>query len=379
MSQSPTLIRPVTSRRELHAFLTFPWQIYRHDPLWVPPILAERKKQVDPNKGVFFQRGCAEFFTAWQENRMVGTICAAIDFKANEALNKKECVFGFFEVIQDESVARCMLDHVREWAAARGLTSLYGPFNLDYEDGYGILVEGRDRPPAILCGHTPAYYQGFIENYSFKPARGANLAFGRDLRQDMEKLEELDRFAGRVARKHKFNVRSADLSRWREEVDLVYELINPCLQHLPGHTPWQREALQELMAPFVRLADPDLILFAEQEGRVIGFFPALPNFNEVLIHANGLRYPWDALKAWWHSRRPIRSASIKSVLVLPEYWGSGVAILLFAEMARRLREKGYDWVDLSLTSDDNPRTPRLAERVGAYIYKRYQVYRLDFK
>ena len=379
MNQPPILIRPVTNRREMHAFLTFPWQIYRHDPLWVPPILADREKQVNPDKGVFFQRGSAEFFTAWQAGCMVGTICAAIDFKANEALNKKECVFGFFEVIDNKSVAHRMLDYVRDWAAARGLTSLYGPFNLDYEDGYGILVEGRDRPAAILCSHTPVYYQGFIENYGFAPARGANLAFGRDLRQDLEKLEKLDLFAEKVARKHKFSVRSADLSRWREEVDLVYELINPCLQHLPGHTPWQREALQELMAPFVRLADADLILFAEQEGRVIGFFPALPDFNEVLIHANGLRYPWDALVAWLYSRRPIRSASIKSVLVLPEFWGSGAAILLFAEMARRLREKGYEWVDLSLTSADNPRTPQLAERVGAHVYKRYQVYRLNIK
>jgi len=378
MNQPTTFIRPVTSRREMHAFLTFPWQIYRHDPLWVPPILAERKKLVNPKKGVFFQRGCAEFFTAWQDGRMVGTICAAIDFKANESLEKKDCVFGFFEVINDESVAHRMLDHVRDWAAARGLNSLYGPFNLDYEDGYGILVEGRERPPAILCGHTPPYYQGFIERYGFKPARGTNLAFACDLRQNPDRLGEVFHLAERVAQKKKFSVRPANLRCWREEVERVFELINPCLQHLPGHIPWQREALQDLLAPFVKLADPDMVLFIEHEGRTIGFLPALPNFNEVLIHANGLRYPWDALKAWWYSHQPIRSASIKSVLVLPEYWGSGAAILLFAKMVKQLLDKGYEWVDFSLTSDDNPRTPQLAERLGAYVYKRYQVYRLVF-
>ena len=159
-------------------------------------------------------------------------------------------------------------------------------------------------------------------------------------------------------------------------MDIVYELINPCLQHLPGHEPWQPEALQKLMAPFVELADPDLILFAEYEGKPIGFFPAIPNFNEVLIHLNGLRYPWDYLRAAYYSRKKPKSASIKSVLVLPEYWGSGVAILLFAEMVKRLMASGYEWVDLSITSDDNPRTPILAERMGAEVYKRYQVYRL---
>jgi GNAT superfamily N-acetyltransferase len=63
-------------------------------------------------------------------------------------------------------------------------------------------------------------------------------------------------------------------------------------------------------------------------------------------------------------------------LVPSEYWGSGVAILLFDEMLRRARARGYRWIDLSLTSDDNPRTPALATRFGAQLYKRYRVYRM---
>jgi GNAT superfamily N-acetyltransferase len=66
------------------------------------------------------------------------------------------------------------------------------------------------------------------------------------------------------------------------------------------------------------------------------------------------------------------------VLVLPEYWDTGVAVLLFDEMARRAAARGYRWIDLSLTSDDNPRTPVLAKRMGAKIYKRYRVYRMPF-
>jgi hypothetical protein len=46
-------------------------------------------------------------------------------------------------------------------------------------------------------------------------------------------------------------------------------------------------------------------------------------------------------------------------------------------MLRRAVAKGYKWADLSLTSDDNPNTPILAERIGARVYKRYRVYRLD--
>lgn len=370
-------IQRASSKRELRTFATFPWKIYKDDPLWVPPLLTDRLKLIDPEKGPFFKHGTAEFFIARRNGKPVGTICTAIDYKANQIVNKKECVFGFWECVDDEEVANRMLDHAVAWARNKGLNSLYGPFNLDYEDAYGILVGGRDQPPAIMCGHTTDYYQAFIEKYGFKPARGENLAYARDLTSDLKGLQEVIRFAERVRERRKFTIRSADFSRWQEEVDVVYQLINPCLQHLPGFEPWQPETLQELMAPFVDLADPDLILFAEDQGKPIGFFPAIPNFNEVLIHIDGLRYPWDYLKAAWFSRKKPKSASIKSVLVLPEYWGSGVAILLFAEMAKRLINAGYRWVDLSITSDDNPRTPALAERVGAKIYKRYQVYRLS--
>ena len=74
-------------------------------------------------------------------------------------------------------------------------------------------------------------------------------------------------------------------------------------------------------------------------------------------------------------RRTPKCLAVKSVLVLPEYWNTGVSLLLFDEMARRVQGKGYQWADLSLTSDDNPATPELAERLGAKIYKRYRVYR----
>jgi GNAT superfamily N-acetyltransferase len=97
-----------------------------------------------------------------------------------------------------------------------------------------------------------------------------------------------------------------------------------------------------------------------------------------LIHVNGLRYPWDYAKLLWslNTVKP-RCLAVKSALVLPEYWSTGVAIALSAELLRRGMERGYTWVDLSITSADNPNSVPLAENLGARIYKRWQVYRLD--
>jgi hypothetical protein len=51
---------------------------------------------------------------------------------------------------------------------------------------------------------------------------------------------------------------------------------------------------------------------------------------------------------------------------------------LFDELIVRAKAKGYKWLDLSLTAEDNPATPILAQRMGGTIYKRYRVFRYEF-
>jgi GNAT superfamily N-acetyltransferase len=372
-------IHPLRSRREVRIFLTFPWRIYGDDPLWVPPMLPDRAAVINPQKGAFFKRGEAEFFIAWRNGEPVGTICAAEDHFSNERRGRRECLFGFFECIEDYSVAQAMFAHVREWAIGRDLDTLWGPFNLDYEDSYGILIEGRDRPPVILCGHTPVYYQDFVERYGFEKARGDNIAFAIPVDDETPEIQRLKRIADGLRRRGRISVRGADFDNWEQEAYHVHNLLNAALAHLPDHIGWHRDAIRSTLRSFLRIADPELVLFAEVGGEVVGWFPGLPNINEWLIRANGLRRPWDYLRLWMASRQQPECVAIKSVLVLPEYWDTGVAVLLFDELARRVRPKGYKWADLSLTSEDNPRTPMLAERFGARIYKRYRTYRIKTK
>jgi len=369
-------VRQVATRNERRTFLTFPWRIYRGDPIWVPPLLSDRAAASDPRRGPFFKRGDAEFFIAWRGRVPVGTICCAEDRAAHASRNWRDSVIGFFDCVDDDAVATALFDHAAGWARARGLDTLYGPFNLDYEDAYGVLLEGRDRPPAILCGHTPPYYARFFDAYGFKPARGENLAYGREIDLTAPPFQRLARLAERVRARGRFRVRGANLAQWDVEIDRIHGLINRSLAHLPDAMPWERSALSALLEPFRQIADPELILFAETaEGEAVGWLPGIPDMNEVLIGVNGLRYPWNYAQLLLRMRRRPRSLAVKSVLVPPEYWDTGVAVLLFDELARRAAARGYRWADLSLTSDDNPRTPILAEHMGARIYKRYRVYR----
>jgi GNAT superfamily N-acetyltransferase len=370
-------VQPVRTPREKRTFLTFPWRIFQGDPLWVPPLIPDLAERTDPRRGLFFQRGGeAEFFIAWENGLPVGTICAGADHPYNRERGARECIFGFFHFVPNYAVVEALLACARDWAVARGLETLAGPFHLDYEDSYGILVEGRDRPPALMCGHTPPYYLEFIERYGFQPIRGDNLAYAFDLTAGSPALQNLSRMAERVRARKDFTIRAGDMAHWEEELERIYLLLNASLRHLPDYRPWPREVVFNSLAPFRKIADPELILFAQAGDEVVGWLPGLPNLNEAFIHTNGLRRPWDYLKLLWYLRQKPACLTIKSILVLPEYWGSGLAILLLDEMAKRAQDRGYRWIDGSLTSADNPRTPAVADRLGGHLYKRYRVYEL---
>lgn len=371
-------IKSVQSLHERRIFLAFPWKIYRNDPLWVPPLLSERAKVIDPQQGLFFRDGQAELFIAWKDGLPAGTLCLAEDGNNTRAKGFAECMYGFVECIEDYKVFQAMFDFADGWARDRNMRSLYGPYNLDREDSRGLLIEGRGRPPTILCGHHPPYYPSFFERYGFQKNGEDGLAYAIDIDLQNPRVQRLSRLADRVRQKHpEFYVRGANIQDMEGEIGRILYLQNEGLKHFPEHVPYSRRDIEAMILPLIDLVDMELVLFAEVNGKPAGFFPGVPNFNEVLIHLNGLRYPWDYLRYVRYRNTQPRCIAIKSVVVAPEYWDTGVAILLFDEMARRASARGYRWADLSLTGEGNVDTWPLAHHMGAEIYKRYRFYKKE--
>jgi GNAT superfamily N-acetyltransferase len=372
-------VLPVKTAREKRIFLTFPWKIYKNDPLWVPSLLSERAKNIDPKRGMFFKDGYAEVFVAWQNGSPVGTIVCAEDKNNTRTRGFGECMVGFFECVEDYAVAEALFDRATAWAGEHGLLSLYGTFNLDREDSRGILIEGRDRPPASYCGHNPPYYQAFFERYGFRKFGEDGLAYAIDFNLDTPEVQHLLKLADRIHSRKNITVRGGNIKEIDKEIDTILDLQNRGLAHFADFTPYTRNDIESMILPVLDIVDPDLILFAEIDGKAVGWFPGVPNMNEVLIHLNGLRYPWDTLRVLKYSHFKPKCLAIKSVAVVPEHWDTGAGVLLFAEMARRANAKGYQWADLSLTGDENPDTWPLAHRMGAKIYKRYRFYRKELE
>jgi hypothetical protein len=47
---------------------------------------------------------------------------------------------------------------------------------------------------------------------------------------------------------------------------------------------------------------------------------------------------------------------------------------MFARLIEACLRRGFEWMDMSLTGEDNPQTNKLATRLGAEEYKRYRTF-----
>src|SRR5512138_88068 len=111
-------IRKVQNPAEKHRFLSFPWQLYRDDPLWVPPIWSDRQKATDPTRGHFFKAGYADFFTAYKDGKLAGTLSCSHENGGDPC----ECSLGFFECVNDFDVAAALFEQAENWARQHGLS-----------------------------------------------------------------------------------------------------------------------------------------------------------------------------------------------------------------------------------------------------------------
>jgi GNAT superfamily N-acetyltransferase len=376
---SPIQIQKVITRHDLHTFVKFPWRVYKGDSNWVPPLISERLDYLNPEKNPFYQQAEVALFLARRGRESVGTIAPFINESANEYSNEKVGGFGFFEVIEDYAVAERLLDTACDWVKARGMTILRGPTNFSNNETPGVLIEGADCPPVMLAAHTPAYYKTFLERYGMEKFidNYAWRAFRSQIGTELEKLPpELFRVADAARRRSRVTIRKARFENWEEEMTRAHYLFNITLTHLSDYVPISEEQFRHLADQLRPFLDPDLALFAETDGRPIGFCVAIPDINRLLIHLNGRLFPLGWLKLLWYKRR-IDVVSFKLMGVLEEYRRRGIDALLYLETLKAVFAKGYEWLDGSLTSEENLAVNYLAERLGAEQYKHYRIYQMQ--
>lgn len=374
----PIEILSVNTRGDRRAFARFPWRVYRGDPNWVPPLISERLKYLDPSRGIFYKQADVALFIARQDGEVLGTIAAFVDHARIEHMGAAEGGFGFFEVVEQYEAAKQLLDACCDWLRSQRMSSVRGPTNFTDLDCPGVLVAGADCPPAMLEAHTPAYYKNFLERYGMEKDHDL-YAWRVSFKQFGEELQGLPGQIARVAdaarRAGNTTIRRMRMQDWEDEVSTARSLFNTTLSQLPDAVPLSEAEFRSFAGQMRPLLDPDLALVAEMDGKPVGYCVLIPDFNCVLIRLNGHLFPFN----WLKIKRFIREidiVSFKLMGILEEYRHRGIDAMLYLEALRNASRKGYQWLDGSLTSELNPMINLIAQHLGAEIYKHYRLYRM---
>jgi hypothetical protein len=376
----PLEIRTVQSKKELETFLHMPWTLgMKSDPNWVPPLLDDYRRSLNPKKSPFLKHGEVQCFIALQDGEPVGRISGQIDtdFDKQWPDEKGVAFFGFFDSRNDPAVARALFDAGADWARSKGRTRLRGPFTLDSKGEVGVLVDGFDTPPRIGMPHNRPYVGPLIESAGLAKAKDFYAWWYTSGHID----ERTKKIAERTLQLPNVRVRPMDLTQFRREVNIVRDVYNSAWSQNWNFTPFTSDELEIIATEYKKFVDTEIALVAEVDGNPAAMCFAIPDVNEMVKDFDGelMKRPLNLAKLLWRLKfnRP-KHARLLLLGVKEEYRASHrygtLAAVLYAEVARRGAARGYVGGELSWTLEDNAMINRGIERMGARKYKTYRVY-----
>lgn len=369
------VIQPVRTRRQRKTFLELPWALYRDDPNWIPPLRLNQKELVNYKKHPFYDQNEIQTFLALRDGRPVGRVAALTNKAHNERHHDNRGFFGFFESIDDQSVADGLLDAARDWLAERDLRSIRGPTNpsLNYE--CGLLVDGFRAPPFFMMTYNPPFYAALLENWGFKKTQDLYAFWGH---VDMiDGLDEKLAFIGAEAKKRfNVNIRPIDKKNFARDVRVFLDVYNRSLVGTWGFAPMSDAEIRHTAAGLRFLMVPELAFIAEVDGEPIGAVFALPDYNPRIKKIDGRLFPFGFLHLL-RKRHEIERIRTISTNVVPEYQKWGLGLTLLQALLPKITDGNIKEIEFSWVLESNRLSRGALEKGGAKLTKTYRLY--DFE
>jgi len=374
----------VRTKSDLKKFIMLPWEIYKDDPNWVPPLISEMKKTlkpfINPATRIARQKEC-ELFLALKNDKPVGRIFTGINWALNQKKNERMGYFSLFECINDTDVSNALFDNAFSWFKGKGISIVRGPVSTegaDMDELKGLLIDAFNSPPVIMNTYNPEYYVKLMENYGlekFKDLYAYYLDPSEIFKKDPTKVIEYSK------RKYGYRVDTINLNNLENELkDIKYILDLAVPDEWEDLAAPDFSEIESLAKGLVDLVDPDIVLIARtNENRPIGFLVALPDYNQLLIHLNGRLLTPFSLYKYLKYKKKINGARIFIMFVIPEFRKKGVSFALYHQCFVNGLKKGYTWGEGSTIGEDNLRMRTDIESMGARRYKTYRVYKWNIQ
>jgi GNAT superfamily N-acetyltransferase len=369
--------------RRLRLFVKVPWQIYRNDPNWTPPLRADMLgSRVLGITGLltpahpYHEHAEVTHFLARNGKGLLGRVSAAVNHRFNDYYDTRIGFFGFFDTVDNYEVARLLLDRARQWLAERGMETMRGPGGYStatHESQQAVLIDGFDTPPTVELTHNPPYYKEFLERYGLVKAKDYQ-AYMINISDDPD--VRLKQIVEDVRNRRRIETHMIDLSRTRSEVDKIVEIYNEAWANNWGFLPLRDSEAAAMADSLKMVADPGLIRFAYVDNNLAAVLGALPDANVPFRPRWNRWQDIDAVRVarLLLTRRRIKSTRLMFFGIRPQFRKLGVDAVLYHEVLSYALTHGYETCEPSMLLEDNALVLRASEYMGGRLYKSWRIY-----
>ncbi|MDO5552635.1 MAG: GNAT family N-acetyltransferase [Planctomycetia bacterium] len=360
------------TRREKKDFLMLPWQLYKEDPYWIPPLRVDQEENVGYRYNPFYKENRIENFLALRDGKPVGRISAIRNQGHLNRYNDQTGFFGFFESIDEEEVAHVLFETAAEWLRGQGLKVMRGPMNPSMNHTLGLLVDGFDSSPFFMMTYNPRYYEKYFDSFGFKKSQ--------DLYSFWGKIDMLPKVQARylsacehIVERYNVNVRTVSRKNFGKDVEQFLNIYNQSLTNTWGFVPFSDEELRHMASGLKWLIVPELTIGVELEGKLVGAAFCLPDYNPRIREINGRLLPF----GWYHlirKKSELKRIRIISTNVLPEYQMMGLGLVLLNGLVPQALKCGLQEAEFSWVLESNQYSRGSLERGGAIRNKTYRIY-----
>jgi GNAT superfamily N-acetyltransferase len=360
---------PVEGPRELSRFIRVPFDVYRDDPHWVAPLLGDERVRLTPGKNPFFEHGEAAYFLARDGGRVTGRVAASVDQNHDRTHGERQGAFGFFEATSAEASA-ALLAAAESWVRAKGATIARGPLSFTTNDECGLLVEGFGRSQPLLMPYNPPAYEAWIEAAGYRKAKDL---YSFTIPGPYATPAAFYRIAEMARRRSNVVTRPIDMKRFDAELGLVKEIYNSAWEKNWGFVPMTEAEIDHMARQLKPAVVPDLVRFAEVDGKAVAFLLYVPDVNLALKPVKGSLFPFGIFRVLWGLPR-IREGRLMALGVVHAHRRTGLAPALVVDLGDALNRHGYRLSTIGWTLEDNDAVNSLATGFGCTRSAVHRVY-----
>ncbi|HHI80772.1 MAG TPA: GNAT family N-acetyltransferase [Planctomycetes bacterium] len=359
----------VQSRKARKSFVDLPRRLMGEMPAFVPPLTFSEVKRIDPRRNPFFAHAQAGFWLAMEGGVPIGRISATRD---ELSLEYQQDGTGFFghPLARDEATLHALLGVAEDFLRAKGLHQMRGPIELSTNYTCGLQVTTFDLPPMLEMNQHPPGMDAWHKSYGLEGVKDL-LAFR--IREEELDLQRLQRVRAISQKRSKARIRTLDLKRFPQEVQVLHKVYVQAWEKNFGFAPMSKEEFEAAAKDFKTILDPRLCLVAEQEGEAVGFLLALPDAHQGFRACNGRLFPFGIFQ-FLSAMRKVHSLRVLTLGVIPKLRGKGLDARLILELIERGLQAGYNEAELSWVLEDNLPMVKPILDLGGHEAQRYRLY-----